>query len=208
MSLTGFITPRSHLLQKYSNCRTLFLCCDIQEKLRGRIANFNDAVEISNKMAVLHDTLTPQYATFIATEHVPQSVGPFVKDVQLPAGALLFAKHQPSMLIPEVLPYLEGNSEKGVLPVRQAVLWGHESHVCILQTADALLQRDIRVAILVDGCASQQAVDHETAMRAMTSWEGLTMSTFASVMLQLTQGEPVLTKKLHRLLKATPRPAA
>ena len=207
MSIPAFIVPRSHLLQKYISCRTLFLCCDVQEKLRTKIVNFNDAVIVSNKMAYLHSVLTPQYATFVATEHAPQYTGRFVKDIQLPADTPIFAKEQPSMLLPEVLPYLEGNTEQGVLPVRQAVLWGHESHVCILNTADALLQRGIRVAVLVDGCASQQKIDHDVAMQAMASWEGLTLSTFISVMMQLTQGEPEMAKKLQYLIRGKRPPS-
>lgn len=202
MSLPAFIAPRSHLLQKYTNCRTIFLCCDIQEKLRNKIANFSDAVDVSNHISLLHDTLTPKYATFVATAHVPEFVGAFVKDIKLPEGAPIFPKYQASMLVPEVLPYLEGNAEQGILPVQQAVLWGHESHVCILQTADALLQRNIRVAVLVDGVASQHLVDHQTALQAMATWEGLTMTTFMSAMLQLTEADPVIMKPLMKLTKA------
>lgn len=208
MSLTGFIAPRSHLLQKYTSCRTIFLCCDIQEKLRDRIANFNDAVKVSNHAAFLHDTLTPKYATFVATEHVPEHVGRFVPDIRLPEGAPLIAKYQASMLIPEVASYLESNPDKGILPVQQAVLWGHESHVCILQTADALLQRNIRVAVLVDGCASQSQLDHETALRMMVNWEGLTLTTFMSAMLQLTQADPATSKAMLKMTKVKRSPSA
>ncbi|KPI90644.1 putative mitochondrial associated ribonuclease [Leptomonas seymouri] len=208
MPAPTFIAPRSHLLQKYTSCRTLFMCCDIQEKLRSKIGNFSDAVVISNGMAVLHTVLTPQFSTFVATEHAPEITGTIAKDIQLPEGTPLFVKQQPSMLVSEMLPYLEGNPEKGLLPVQQAVLWGHESHVCILQTADELLQRNIRVAVLADGCAAQKDIDHQTAMQAMASWDGLTLTTFVSVMLQLTHNDPALMKVVWKLMKGKRTPNA
>ncbi|KPA74756.1 putative mitochondrial associated ribonuclease [Leptomonas pyrrhocoris] len=201
MSLSSFIAPRSHLLQQYTSCRTMFLCCDIQEKLRKRIPKFNNAVVVSNLMADFHDVLTPKYATFVATEHAPELAGPFVKDIRLPAGTHIMTKYQPSMLLPDVSSLLEGDEAKGVLPVRQAVLWGHESHVCILHTADALLQRNIRVAVLVDGCAAQHAIDHEAAVQTMASWDGLTLSTIESVVMQLTQNDHAMVKDLWKLLR-------
>ncbi|KAG5485761.1 hypothetical protein LSCM1_07172 [Leishmania martiniquensis] len=194
---------RSNLLQKFDCCRTIFMCCDIQEKLRHRIPNFQAAVEVSNAMASIHTIMTPTHSTFVATEQYPVGVGRLVQDIKLPAGAPVIEKVQPSMLVPEMMPYINGDAERGILPVGQAVLWGHETHVCVLQTADDLLSRGIRVAVLVDGCASQQSLDHDVAVREMATWNHLMLTTAASALMQLSRGDPAVMKKAMKMLRAS-----
>ncbi|KAG5506890.1 hypothetical protein JIQ42_07606 [Leishmania sp. Namibia] len=202
MPRSALISSRSKLLQKFDRCRTIFMCCDIQEKLRGRIPNFHAAVEVSNTMASFHEVMTPEHATFVATEQYPVGVGHLVKDIHLPAGTPVIEKLQPSMLVPEMMPYINGDAARGLLPVRQAVLWGHETHVCVLQTADDLLSRDIRVAVLVDGCASQQQLDHDVAIQEMSTWNNLTLATTISVLLQLSRGDPSVMGRVMKIIKS------
>ncbi|KAG5498519.1 hypothetical protein JKF63_02805 [Porcisia hertigi] len=200
MSLTPLIASQSHLLRSFDSCRTIFMCCDIQEKLRQRIPNFQDAVYVSNWMASIHSILTSKHVTFVATEQYPKGVGHLVKDICLPEGTPVFEKVQPSMLLPEVLPYLYGDADRGILPVEQAVLWGHETHVCVLQTADELLCRNVRVAVLVDGCAAQLPIDHDVAIREMASWRNLTLTTSVSASLQLLRSDKSRMKQLMGLI--------
>lgn len=201
MTAPTFVTARSHLLQRFDTCRTIFMCCDIQEKLRTRIHNFDAAVDVSNAMAKMHNAFTPKYATFVATEQYPQGVGHLVQEIKLPPNTPVFAKDQPSMVVPEMLPYLEGDVARGILPVQQAVLWGHETHVCIMHTADELVRRNIHVAVLVDGCASQQRLDHDVALMEMAKWDNLALTTTVSLLLQLTRGDRAVMGPLMHILK-------
>lgn len=201
MASRALISSPSHLLQKFDSCRTIFMCCDIQEKLRNRIPNFQAAVDVSNSMATIHNTLTPKHSTFVVTEQYPKGVGHVAKDITLPEGTPVIEKLQPSMLVPEMMPYIDGDAARGILPVQQAVLWGHETHVCVLQTADELLSRNIRVAVLVDGCASQQQLDHDVAIQEMAGWENLTLTTTISVLLQLSRGDRSIRGALMKVVK-------
>ncbi|GET86159.1 mitochondrial associated ribonuclease, putative [Leishmania tarentolae] len=201
MASRALISPRSHLMQKFDSCRTIFMCCDIQEKLRDRISNFQAAVDVSNSMAAIHNALTPKHSTFVVTEQYPKGVGHIAKDIVLPEGTPVIEKLQPSMLVPEMMPYIDGDAARGILPVQQAVLWGHETHVCVLQTADELLSRNIRVAVLVDGCASQQQLDHDVAIQEMARWENLTLTTTISVLLQLARGQHLMKGPLMNIVK-------
>ncbi|EPY28085.1 hypothetical protein AGDE_10558 [Angomonas deanei] len=108
----------------------------------------------------------------------------------------------PSMLTKDVVDYLKSDGKE---PVQQVVLWGHETHVCILQTADALLQQNIRVAICLDGCSAQRKIDHDAAVLSMSRWDGLVFSTPIGILLQLTQGDAsLMTKEMMRLAKPEP----
>lgn len=199
---------KGHLIQKFDTCRTAFMCCDIQEKLVKRIPNFNDAVRVSNIMSRFHDILTPKFCTFVATEQFPEGVSHMVKSIQLPDKTPVIPKLQPSMLTPEMLPYILGDEAMGLAPVQQAVLWGHETHVCIINTADDLLSRGIRVAVVVDGCGAQNTLDHEVALMDMAKWEGLTLTTTIGLIMQLSRGDARIMKDVMKLSRGGERTGA
>lgn len=199
---------RGRLMQKYDSCRTAFLCCDIQDRLRPHIKNFDDAVHVSNSMSELYEMIGRERGVFIATEQAPKFIGHIAKDIKLPPGCPPpFAKIQPSMLIDEVLPYIIGDKERGLEPVQQAVLWGHETQVCIINTADDLLSRGIRVAILCDGTGCQRDLDHQVSLQSMASWPGLVMTTVTGITLQLTKADERFLKQVLSLTKNAPRVA-
>ncbi|ORC86851.1 ribonuclease mar1 [Trypanosoma theileri] len=191
----------SRLLQHYSACKTAFFCCDIQEKLESRVANFANCIHVSNRFAALHTALGDQHSLFIVTEQYPKGVGPTSKHIQLPADAHIYPKTQSSMLLPEVLQLVD------VPEVRQVILWGNETHVCILQTAAALLDIGKKVVVAVDGCGSQWELDHMTAVQLLQAWtrDGCSVSTSESILMQLMKdaGDP-LFKKVAALMKDKP----
>lgn len=59
--------------------------------------------------------------------------------------------------------------ELSALTVRQIVLVGIETHVCILQTAFDLLTAGFDVFVVVDAVGTRRHVDSETALRRMES---------------------------------------
>ncbi|KAH9584112.1 Isochorismatase-like [Trypanosoma melophagium] len=171
----------SRLIQHYSTCKTAFLCCDIQEKLESRVANFANCVFVSNRFAAIHSALGEKHSLFIVTEQYPKGVGPTSRHIQLPPDAHVYPKTQSSMLLPQVLQLVQ------VPEVRQVVLWGNETHVCVLQTAAALLDIGMMVVVALDGCGSQCELDHTTAVQLLQSWtrDGCYVSTSESILMQL-----------------------
>ncbi|KEG07762.1 ribonuclease mar1 [Trypanosoma grayi] len=171
----------SRLVKQYASCKTAFMCCDIQEKLSTRVANFANCVFVSNRFATLHTALGEAHSIFIVTEQYPQGVGPTAEGIRVPHDAHVFAKTQCSMLLPEVLRLVD------VPEVEQVVLWGNETHVCVLQTAAALLDLRKKVVVVLDGCGSQWSVDHDAAVQVLRSWsnDGCYVSTSESVLMQL-----------------------
>ncbi|EPY18971.1 mitochondrial associated ribonuclease [Strigomonas culicis] len=195
------INPASYLLAPFDTCRTAFLCCDIQETLRRFIPGYEEAVKISNRMARLQECLTDERSVYLVTAQRPDKIGWQDPNIKLPASAKVFAKSYPSMLTEELAPYVLGDPARGIASVQQVVLWGHETQVCVMQTANVLLQQNIRVAIAVDGCASQKKLDHDMAVLCMSQWKGLTISTSSSIFLQLGGRSDELMPKMIRILK-------
>ncbi|KPA74762.1 hypothetical protein ABB37_09052 [Leptomonas pyrrhocoris] len=185
--------PSHHPLQvlrDFTECRTLFMCCDMQEKLANRIPGFHETIHVTNNLTLFCEILGPKHCSCVATVQYPDGVGPLYHEILLPPNTPVFPKIEPSMLLPEVLPYLYGDAERGLLPVQQVVLWGHETHVCILQTADELLRRGFRVTVVTDACAAQRRVDHEVAIMEMSRWEGLLLTASTSLYLQIMREHP------------------
>lgn len=166
------------------------MCCDMQEKLADKIPDFHATVHVTNNLTLFCEILGPKYCSCIATLQYPEGVGPLYHEIILPPSTPVFPKMEPSMLLPEVLPYLYGDAQRGILPVQQVVLWGHETQVCILQTADELLRRGFRVAVVTDACAAQRRIDHEVAMMEMSKWTGLHLTSANGVYTEMLRAHP------------------
>lgn len=195
------ISEHSRLFQKFDTCRTAFMLCDVQERVEPHIRNYHDAVHAANAMAAMYELLGPERAVFVVSEQYPKGVGHTYHGIHLPADAIVADKLTPSMLVPKIHPHIFGDAERGIPPVQQAIIWGHETYGCVLQTTDELLSRGIRVAVLVDGCGSQVQEHHDVAIRQMSHWDGLLMTTVPSVLMQLTRSDERFVKEMIRILK-------
>ena len=67
--------------------------------------------------------------------------------------------------------------------LRQIVIVGIETHVCILQTALDLLAEGFMVYVVIDAIGSRAQLDHDTAVRRMET-AGATLTTTESVLFE------------------------
>lgn len=85
----------------------------------------------------------------IVTEQSPKALGTTASEIDCKSAALVEPKTKFSMWIPRVQEYFEGNRD-----LKNVVLFGIESHVCILQTALDFVSNDYAVYVLADGVSS------------------------------------------------------
>ncbi|KZT60237.1 Isochorismatase hydrolase [Calocera cornea HHB12733] len=163
--------------------RTAFLLCDLQVAFRTAIWNFDDVEATAGKMlraAKIFDI------PVLITEQNPKALGVTVQSLPLDPlkeSALIFgpwAKKRFSMMIPEVEACLK---EKGVQDV---VLFGIESHICVLQTALDLLRSSYSVHVLADGISSCNSGERQLAISTMRQ-AGATVTSSESVLYQLME---------------------
>ena len=117
----------------------------------------------------------------IVSEQYPKALGSTVPEVAqvLPEGALVVAKTKFSMLVEEIVEAIEK------LPhVKQVLIVGIETHVCVLQTSLDLIERGYEVHIIVDGVSSQRLTDRATALHRL-SQSGAFMATSEMAMFQM-----------------------
>lgn len=175
MSATPSVALRGWL-PHVAAARPAFLCCDIQGNFRRVLPNFAQSAFVAKRFLQYHQ-LQQEHTLYVATEQVPDKLGKLDPAIGVPAE-LVHGKSLFSMITPEV--------EKLVQDRTNFVLFGIEAHVCIFQTAEALLLRGKNVWIAADGTWSQRDSDRDAAFAIMRD-AGVTISTSESILLQLTR---------------------
>ncbi|BGP44339.1 hypothetical protein JCM10450v2_000150 [Rhodotorula kratochvilovae] len=178
--------------------KTAFFCCDIQERFRLVIHAYPSVILTAEKMLKAAKLLN---VPVIATEQNPKFSPPAPNPdapptalvalgatvplplLDLPSPALRpewvpLAKTKFSMMVPQVEKQLEEWGTKSV------VIFGIESHVCVLQTALDLLERDIDVHVLADGVSSCNGDEVGIALKRMRD-AGAVVTTSESILFQI-----------------------
>lgn len=153
---------------------TALFCCDLQERFAAAIYGWDAVIKTAHKMLKAAQILgLPVYAT----EQAPKALGKTVEPLQsviasLPAPTTTntIAKTRFSMVLPDQSPsteeWLRDSKTKSV------VIFGIESHVCVLQTTLDLLEKGFDVHVLADGVSSCN--DGERGFALEVSGEALT----------------------------------
>lgn len=138
----------------------LFLMIDVQEKLLPAIEG-HEAVQ-SNCLKLLKASEALKIP-FIYTEQYPKGLGPTVAPL-LEALPVKFDRHEKVAFSCFDEP---GFSEKFNLSDRPiAVLFGIETHICVLSTVMDLVAQGRKVVVAADACGSRAHANHAMALDA------------------------------------------
>eukprot|EP01137_Pigoraptor_chileana_P022080 Opistho-2@86580 len=162
-------------LGKIAAGSTCFFLCDMQEAFRPSIKYYPEIIAVAQRMlSASHSLKVPT----IVTEQYPKGLGKTVSELDV-TGIPVFSKTKFSMLTNEVL-----DKMKDLAEVKSVVLFGIESHVCVLQTCMDLLGHGFDVHILVDGVSSRSMIDRGVALERMKQ-SGAFLTTSESLLFQL-----------------------
>ncbi len=148
----------SHLLKPDES---LLIVIDLQEKFVPPLQQARDVVRASSLMLQAAAVMN---VPVILTEHNSPRIGGTVSEIREAAGnSAVVEKHVFSALsVPEVLEKLNA------LPaVKNLVLCGCESHVCVCQTCLAALRAGYNVHVAADAVSSRLAVDRRVGLQRM-----------------------------------------
>ncbi|KAN0064306.1 hypothetical protein ACQY0O_002497 [Thecaphora frezii] len=164
--------------------KTAFFVCDLQERFKNAIANFDHVVNTSAKMLKAAKVLEVPVFT---TEQNPKALGATVSPLSDLIGELpplsskaVHAKTRFSMDIPGVTD--EWFKQAG--NIKHVVIFGIETHVCVLQTTLDLLAKGIDVHVIKDGVSSCNVGEVDVALERMRS-AGAQVTTSESILFQL-----------------------
>lgn len=177
--MTSFLATSSVLPRLMASNSVLFIC-DIQEKFRPMIHNYQTVID---KTAFLYKVSTLLDIPCIATEQAPKGLGHTCSEISslFRPATPVFEKKQFSMMTPEVTKHLEGLGKK------QIIMCGIESHVCVQQTTMDLLQSGHEVHLVCDALSSSRQYDRAIAMKRMAD-SGAVVSTAESNIFDLLRG--------------------
>ncbi|KAG8865287.1 hypothetical protein FRB96_000177 [Tulasnella sp. 330] len=169
-----------HRVVKIIPNRTAFLVCDVQERLWELIPAFRAVVNTSVKMVRMAQVLK---VPVIVTEQTPKVFKATVPEIVQRLSELSpnlkygpFPKTKFGMTIPEVVDALK--------EIQSVVLFGVESHICVLQTALDMLELGKDVHVLADGVASVNQEEVGIAIARMRQ-AGAQITTSDSLLFQL-----------------------
>ncbi len=144
--------------------KTAFFLCDMQERFRTAIANFDLITNTSARMLRAASILDVPVFT---TEQNPKALGATVAPLndlvkQLPE--LSSKAVHPKTKFSMDLPGITDAWLKSAGDIKHVVIFGIESHVCVLQTTLDLLERGIQVHVIKDGVSSCNVGEIDVAL--------------------------------------------
>ena len=141
---------------------SLVLIIDIQEKL---VAALNKDVVVSNALKVA-TSANILGIPIIVTEQYPKGLGCTVQSLKdvLPQEAQIVEKTYFNALLEDgMLDKIKSYGKK------QIVIFGIETHICVYQTASALIEQGYEVYVIKDACASRNKYEFKQGIDAMVA---------------------------------------
>lgn len=135
---------------------SLVLMIDVQERLVGALEK-NVIVEKAQKIV---DGAKALEIPVLVTEQYPKGLGHTV--VTLPDGVEIVEKTYFNALLEEgMLNKIKAYGKK------QVIIFGIETHICVYQTACALMEAGFEVYVVKDACASRNKYEFKQGIEAM-----------------------------------------
>jgi len=131
----------------------------------------------------------------IVTEQNPRALGATVNELNITDNLHVYSKMKFSACIPEVLALLKE------LKIKSVVLFGIESHVCVLQTALELRTLNYDVHVLADAVSSIHQFEIDIALNRMRQ-SGVHVTSSESIIFQfLGTAQQETFKEISTLVK-------
>ena len=140
---------------------SIVMIIDVQEKLLNAV--FNKA-SLEKKATTIANTAKILGIPVIVTEQYPKGLGATVESLKeaLPENTQYFEKTAFSALENnDVLEALKNSGKK------QVVIFGIETHICVSQTTNALIQEGFEVSVIRDACGSRSELEYLAGLERM-----------------------------------------
>lgn len=151
--------PSTQALLKASD--SMLVLIDVQEKFRPSISGFEALVE---RGKILLQAAQRLAVPVLASEQYPKGLGQTIPEFKqsLPADQIYFPKVCFSALGCEPL-----LAKLKSLGRKQAVVFGVETHVCVLQTSMELLSSGFSVFVVADAVGSRRKEERDLALNRL-----------------------------------------
>ena len=169
-----------------------FLFIDIQEKLVGMLTKNKCA----KKAEILARTAKILGIKTILTEQYPKGLGSTIPDIKycLPDNARYFEKTSFNALDTQGI-------EETLYGTKNIFISGIETHICVYQTAIALLQKGFNVFVVKDACASRETDEFKAGINLMEKEGAKILTTEMVIFEMLKSSKHPNFKEVQALIK-------
>jgi len=140
---------------------SLVLIIDIQEKLLNAVFNKET---LAKKAGIIAKAANILNIPAVVTEQYPKGLGGTIESVKEALGesAKIYEKITFSALDNEdILSVIKSSGKK------QIILFGIETHICVSQTANALIEAGYEVYAVKDACGSRSEIEYNAGLERM-----------------------------------------
>ncbi|MBU0526878.1 MAG: hydrolase [Candidatus Micrarchaeota archaeon] len=172
---------------------TVFVLVDIQEKFIPAMSSIDETIANANILVKTSEILE---MPLVVTEQYPQGLGHITEKVKLPEKKHLIEKMSFGCF------GCDGFSEKiKELGARRIVLFGLESHICVLKTALEALNRDIEVHAVADSICSRKEKNTKIGLERMKQSGAFVVSTEMVLFQLMDRADTEEFKKIRSLIR-------
>lgn len=140
---------------------SLVMIIDIQDKLLNAVF---DKTTVAKKSEIIAKAANILGIPTIVTEQYPKGLGSTITNLKeaLAENTQYFEKTSFSALETAEIANVVKNTEK-----KQVILFGIETHICVSQTANALIEAGFEVYVVSDACGSRAESEYEAGLNRM-----------------------------------------
>ena len=183
----------NYFFKEISNRETALLIMDAQAKIMNPIKNKDLIVENIYKLLKAYEILGEN---IYLSEQNPVKLGSTIEKLLPKTNFKTFEKMDFSIANNKKL-----NDELSSKKIKQIIICGFETHICIQQSVLGFLQRNFQVYLIADSISSRKIIDHEIALERMRS-KGAILATSESIIFELCKtSSRVEFKEISKIIK-------
>ncbi len=159
-----------------NNSEALLLIIDVQEKLVNMLDDTtvkDNSIKVAKACGILN-------IPTVITEQYPKGLGSTIEEIK---NALPNAEY----IEKTTFSALKEEEVKKFLSQKQIIIFGIETHICVLQTAMDLLNEGYEVFVLENACGSRNKENKQAALRRLIH-AGVQIVTTEMVLFELLEG--------------------
>ncbi len=168
----------NYFIKQISKKETALLIIDAQAKIINPIKNKDLILENIFKLLKAYEILGEN---IYISEQNPLKLGSTVEKLLPKKDFKLIEKMDFSIANSQEL-----NNELSSKKIKQLIICGFETHICIQQSVLGFLKNNFKIYLAVDSMSSRKIIDHDIAVDRMRS-EGAILATSESIIFELCE---------------------
>tara|TARA_Y100000589_G_scaffold2854_1_gene2725 strand:+ start:124 stop:684 length:561 start_codon:yes stop_codon:yes gene_type:complete len=168
----------NYFVKQISKKQTALLIMDVQAKIMNPIENKDLILKNIYKLLKTYEILGEN---IYLSEQNPIKLGSTIEQLLPKTDFKIFKKMDFSVANNKEL-----KNELYSKKIKQLIICGFETHICIQQSVLGFLKKNFKVYLAVDSISSRKKIDHDIAVNRMCS-EGAILATSESIIFELCE---------------------